>query len=152
GIRAARGHTILTLDADGQHDPRDIPKLLSAQSGYDMVIGARGRGGGRSPLWRTPGKALLGALANSLTGRHIPDLNCGFRTASRELFLRLLPILPNGFSFETNITIASIKTGYTVTWVPINIQPRIGKSSVSVADGFNTMMLIIRIISLYAPL
>jgi glycosyltransferase involved in cell wall biosynthesis len=152
GIRAARGATVITLDADGQHDPRDIPKLLECRPAFDMVIGDRGPGGGQSPGWRRPGKALLGAVANVLTNRRIPDLNCGFRVADRLLFTRLLPILPDGFSFETNITIAAIKTGHTVTWVPINIHPRTGKSTVSISDGFNTLMLIIRIIALYAPL
>lgn len=152
GIRAARGDTVVVVDADGQHDPEDIPRLLAHRPLYDMVMGDRGRGGGASPLWRTPGKALLGLVANVLVGRHIPDLNCGLRAVDRRLALRMLPILPNGFSFETTITIATLKDGQTVTWVPIQVRPRIGTSAVGVADGLNALMLVIRLVSLFAPL
>lgn len=152
GIRAARGDTIVVLDADGQHNPEDIPALLAHRPAYDMVMGDRGRGGGSSPLWRTPGKAFLGWLANFLSDRHIPDLNCGFRAVDRPMVLRMLPILPNGFSFETTLTIAALKAGETVRWVPIRVRPRLGRSMVSAYDGFNTLILIVRIISLFAPL
>src|SRR3954447_4103061 len=67
-IRAARGDTIVVVDADGQHDPEDIPRLLAHRPLYDMVMGDRGRGGGASPLWRTPGKALLGPGAPRVGG------------------------------------------------------------------------------------
>jgi glycosyltransferase involved in cell wall biosynthesis len=152
GIRAARGRTVVVVDADGQHDPNDLPRLLEHRPAYDMVMGDRGRGGGASPLWRTPGKALLGLIANVLTGQKIPDLNCGFRAVDRRLAFRLLPILPNGFSFETTLTIAALTAGETVRWVPIRVRPRIGHSAVRPSDGFNTLLLIIRLISLFAPL
>jgi glycosyltransferase involved in cell wall biosynthesis len=152
GIRAARGQTIVVIDGDGQHDPADVPRLLAHQPAYAMVMGDRGRGGGASPLWRTPGKALLGLIANALVGRRIPDLNCGLRAVNRQLVLRLLPILPNGFSFETTLTIAVLKSGDAVTWVPIRVWPRTGVSTVRAFDGLNTLMLILRLIALFAPL
>ncbi|MCC6180133.1 MAG: glycosyltransferase family 2 protein [Chloroflexi bacterium] len=152
GIRAARGRTVVVIDSDGQHDPNDIPRLLAFRPAYDMVMGDRGHGGGASPLWRTPGKALLGAVANFMAGRTIPDLNCGLRAVDRQLALRLLPILPNGFSFETTITIATLKGGDTIHWVPVHVAPRIGKSMVTVYDGLNTFMLIFRLVSLFSPL
>ena len=152
GMRVARGETVVVVDADGQHDPDDIPRLLAQRPAYDMVMGDRGRGGGASPYWRTPGKAVLGLVANVLVGRHIPDLNCGLRAVNRRLALRLLPILPNGFSFETTLTIAALQGGETVTWVPITVQPRTGRSTVRIADGLNTLMLVLRLITLFAPL
>jgi glycosyltransferase involved in cell wall biosynthesis len=152
GIRAARGETIVVVDADGQHNPEDIPRLLAHRPLYDMVMGDRGQGGGASPLWRTPGKAVLGLIANVLVGQHIPDLNCGLRAVDRRLALRMLPLLPNGFSFETTITIATLKDGQTVRWVPITVAPRIGTSAVKLSDGFTMLMLIVRLISLFAPL
>lgn len=152
GIRAARGDTIVVVDADGQHNPEDIPRLLAHRPQYDMVMGDRGQGGGASPLWRTPGKAILGLIANVLVGRHIPDLNCGLRAVDRRLALRMLPLLPNGFSFETTITIATLKDGQTVRWVPIKVAPRIGTSAVKISDGFTMLMLIVRLVSLFAPL
>jgi hypothetical protein len=91
-------------------------------------------------------------VANVLVGRRIPDLNCGLRAVDRTLALRFLPILPDGFSFETTITIAALKDGQTVEWVPIKVRPRIGTSAVRISDGLNTLMLIIRLVSLFAPL
>ena len=152
GIEAASGETVVVVDADGQHDPEDIRWLLAHRPAYAMVMGDRGRGGGASPLWRTPGKAVLGVVAELLVGRKIPDLNCGLRAVDRRLALRMLPILPNGFSFETTLTVAMLKAGYATTWVPIQVAPRIGRSTVRVSDGFNTLLLMVRLISLFSPL
>lgn len=151
GIRAATNRTVIFLDADGQHDPEDIRRLLAERNVYDMVVGARRRSQG-SPLWRKPGKFFLGWLANNLTGKNIPDLNSGFRALDREMALRFLPIMPNGFSFSTTSTIATFRGGYTVQYMPIQVAPRIGESSVTVMDGFKTIMLIIRIVTLFSPL
>jgi glycosyltransferase involved in cell wall biosynthesis len=151
GIRAARGHTIVTLDADGQHSPTDIPRLLAQRASSDMVVGAR-RGWRHSPIWRHPGKRVLSWLASYLAERSIPDFNSGFRVIDRELALRLLPILPNGFSFSTTITLATIKAGHTVTYVPVDAKRRSGRSSVRLSDGLNTALLMLRLISLFAPL
>lgn len=151
GIRHAKFRTVIFLDADGQHDPYDIPRLLADRQVFDMVVGARKRSQG-SPLWRKPGKLILGWLANSLAGQNIPDLNSGFRALDREMALRFLPIMPNGFSFSTTSTIAAFRCGYLVHYLPIQVAPRVGKSSVTVADGFKTIMLIVRIFTLFSPL
>ncbi len=152
GIRAATGRTVIFIDADGQHDANDILRLVAERQNYDMVVGAR-KGTAGSPLWRKPGKIFLGWLANLLTGRKIPDLNSGYRAIDREMALRFLPLMPNGFSFSTTSTIAAFKGGYTVSYIPIEIAKRAGnKSMVKMADGFNTIMLIIRIVTLFAPL
>lgn len=152
GIRHARFQTLVLIDADGQHDPQDIPKLLAERKTYDMVVGARNNMGS-SPSWRRPGKLLLKYLANHLTGRNIPDLNSGLRAIDRELALHILPIMPNGFSFSTTSTISILKGGYLVQYVPICVSPRVtGKSTVSANDGLKMLWLIIRIVTLFAPL
>jgi len=152
GTKAATGRTVIYIDADGQHDARDILKLLEERKTFDMVVGAR-KGTAGSPVWRKPGKILLGLLANRLVGRKIPDLNSGYRALDREMALRFLPLMPDGFSFSTTSTIAAFKGGYTVKYVPIEVANRSGsKSMVSMADGFNTIMLIIRIVTLFSPL
>ena len=151
GIRAATSRTVLFLDADGQHDPEDIRCLLAERKVYDMVVGARRRSQG-APLWRKPGKLFLGWLANNLTGRNIPDLKSGFRAIAREMALRFLPIMPDGFSFSTTSTIAAFRGGYKVQYIPIQVAHRVGKSTVTMIDGFKTIMLIIRIVTLFAPL
>ena len=151
GIRFATNRTVIFLDADGQHDPTDMKRLLAERHTYDMVVGAR-KGTAGSPLWRKPGKVFLGWLVNQLTGRKIPDFNSGYRALDREMALRFLPIMPDGFSFSTTSTIAVFKGGFLVQYLPIEVAKRIGTSTVTAADGFRTIMLIIRLVTLFAPL
>jgi len=151
GIRFASNRTVIFLDADGQHDPNDIKRLLAVRKDFDMVVGAR-KGTAGSPLWRKPGKVFLKWLVNSLTGNNIPDFNSGYRALDREMALRFLPIMPDGFSFSTTSTIAAFKAGHLVKYVPFELARRIGTSSVTAADGFRTIMLIIRLVTLFAPL
>lgn len=151
GIRFATNRTVIFLDADGQHDSNDIPRLLAERKTYDMVVGAR-KGTTGSPLWRKPGKMFLKWLVNNLTGENIPDFNSGYRALDREMALRFLPIMPDGFSFSTTSTIAVFKGGYLVQYLPITVANRIGTSTVTAADGFRTIMLIIRLVTLFAPL
>jgi glycosyltransferase involved in cell wall biosynthesis len=151
GIRFASNRTVIFLDADGQHDPNEIHRLLSERKKFDMVVGAR-KGTAGSPLWRKPGKVLLKWLVNSLTGNNIPDFNSGYRALDREMALRFLPIMPDGFSFSTTSTIAAFKGGYLVQYIPIQVAKRIGTSTVTAADGLRTIMLIIRLVTLFAPL
>ena len=152
GIRAAAREIVVTFDADGQFDTNDITKLVDALEESDMAVGVRPQGAG-SPTIRKPGKWLLSRTANYLAETRIPDLNCGFRALRVETAKRFLNLLPNGFSFTTTITLAMFKEGYNVAYLPIVVHPRTaGKSSVRVADGFNTLLLIIRIIALFDPL
>ena len=151
GIRASSYRTVVLIDGDGQHNPADIPRLMEERSRFDMVVGRR-KGTAGSHLWRKPGKLFLRWFANGLAGRTIPDLNCGVRAIDRELALRFLPIMPQGFSFSTTITLAAFKAGYLVQYVPIDVSQRVGKSTVQASDGLRTIMLIIRLVTLFAPL
>jgi glycosyltransferase involved in cell wall biosynthesis len=153
GIRAARGEIVVLLDSDGQHAPADVPRLLAAlDAETDMVVGARASAS-QVPWQRRPGKALLGWIANYLAGQRIPDLNSGFRAIRRRVIRRFFHILPNGFSFSTTSTLALLKGGYEVAYVPIVAAPRVGTSQVSIVrDGLQTLLLIVRTIALFDPL
>lgn len=152
GIRAARGDVIVMMDSDGEHDAAYIQALLDALPENEMVVGARGKGS-HAPLLRRPGKWILGKVANYLAETNIPDLNSGLRAFRKDIVLRFMPILPNGFSFTTTLTLALFKEGYNIAYVPITTTPRVGKSTVNpIRDGVNTLMLIIRIIALFDPI
>ena len=153
GIREASNETIVIMDADGQHNPDDIPRLVEQLGEYDLVVGARQSEAG-SPVLRRPGKQILTWVAEYLTGRKIADLTCGFRAFPRERALEILHVLPNSFSFMTTQTMANITAGYSVTHVPIAASPRIGgTSSVNIVrDGIRTLLLITRITTLFNPL
>lgn len=154
GIRAASSEYVLTMDADGQHRVEDVLKLCDAVSGEgsaDCVIGHRTKLV-HSPLWRMPGKWFLTQLARVLTRQEIRDLNSGLRVMRREVIMRYVHLCPAGFSFSTTSTFALASRGYRVEFVPIQVERRVGKSTVSVATGFQTILLILRLASLFNPL
>jgi glycosyltransferase involved in cell wall biosynthesis len=154
GVREATGDYILTMDADGQHRIEDVVALcdaISVPDPPDCVIGHR-QGLVHSPLWRMPGKWFLTLLAQVLVRRRIPDVNSGLRIVRRDVALRYLRICPNGFSFSTTITMALLNRGYDVSFVPIRVEKRVGHSTVSARTGFDTILLVIRLATLFNPL
>ena len=152
GIRNAEADIALFMDADGQHKPSDIEKLMQHIGEYDMVVGARTKKS-KISLLRRPGKKILGITANYLAGMKIPDLNSGFRAIKKSVALEFMRILPNTFSFSTTITLALINSGYSVKYVPIEAPERVGTSKIKpFRDGFRFIMLIIRTVILFNPL
>jgi glycosyltransferase involved in cell wall biosynthesis len=150
GIRNASNDTIVTMDADGQHDPSQIELILSYMDRYDMVVGARKKMGGI----RAPGKRILSMVANYLSGVNIPDLNSGFRAFRKSVMKSFLHFCPNTFSFTTTMTLAYLREGYSVRYVPIDVERRVGRASTVrfFRDGYKTLLLIIRVIVLFNPL
>ncbi len=153
GAAAARGSVLVFLDADGQHDPRDIPQLLQPlEKGYDMVVGARTPDSHASP-GRRLANGLYNGLASWITGRAIRDLTSGFRTVRAAKFRQFLFMLPNGFSYPTTCTMAFFRSGYPVAYVPIRAERREGRSHLNVLrDGVRFLLIIFRITTLYSPL
>nr|MBP9947549.1 glycosyltransferase family 2 protein [Vicinamibacteria bacterium] len=151
GIREARSEVILLMDADTQHDPAEAGKLIGPVGDYDMVIGARSLGD--QSLLRATGNAFFRALASWLTGRPIPDLTSGYRAARRQSLVDVIHLLPNGFSYPTTSCLALMKSGQSVLFVPIIARPRIGTSKIRpLQDGFRFILIIFKIVTLYAPL
>jgi glycosyltransferase involved in cell wall biosynthesis len=154
GIRAASGDYVLTMDADGQHrleDVRTLCEAAAAEHAADCFIGHR-TALVHSPLWRMPGKWMLTRMARILTQRKIPDLNSGLRIVRREVLLKYIHLCPAGYSFSTTITMAMLSRGYAVEFLPIRVEPRVGKSLVNVRAGFQTIMLVLRLATLFNPL
>jgi glycosyltransferase involved in cell wall biosynthesis len=152
GVRGAAYDLIVMMDADGQHDPADVLRVVDLAEDFDMVVGARGASS-HAPALRKPGKFVLRVVANYLAGMKIPDLNSGLRAFQRDLVERFVHILPNGFSFTTTLTLASLKENYRVGWMPIVVNRRAGVSTVHpLRDGYNTFILILRTIVLFDPL
>ena len=151
GIRSATTDYVMTIDGDGQHLVEDAMRLWERIEHHDMVVGERTKLV-HSPLWRMPGKWMLGWMAQRLTGQKIPDLNCGLRIIKTEVARRYLHICPSGFSFSTTMTMALLSRGYDIMFVPIDIERRQGSSTVSLMTGFQTLVLVLRIVSLFDPL
>ena len=153
GARAASGEVLVFMDADGQHRPEDIPLLLQKlDQGYDMVVGARGKGS-QASVHRSIGNKIYNRLASWMVGQRIVDLTSGFRAARAGKFKQFLYLLPNGFSYPTTITMSFFRAGYGVAYVPIHAPKRIGGSHLRLGrDGLRFFLIIFKIGSLYSPL
>ena len=153
GARAATGDVIVFMDADGQHDPKDIPKLLEKiEKGYDLVVGARQKGS-QASLGRGIANGLYNSLASYMTEHKVEDLTSGFRAVRADKFREFLYLLPNGFSYPTTSTMAFFRAGYSVTYVPIHAAKRIGKSHIHpIKDGVRFFLIIFKIATLFSPL
>ena len=153
GARAATGEVIVFMDADGQHDPADIPRLLDTlQQGYDMVVGARQKGS-QASVGRGLANGFYNRLASWMTGHNVEDLTSGFRAVRADKFREFLYLLPNGFSYPTTSTMAFFRAGYAVAYVPIHAAKRIGKSHIRLLrDGTRFLLIIFKIGTLFSPL
>lgn len=153
GARAATGEILAFMDGDGQHDPRELGKLLARlDEGYQMAIGARDSGSHAS-VGRWFANGLYNEIASRLTGSRIADLTSGFRAARASMFNQFLYLLPNGFSYPTTITMAFLRSGYPVCFEPITAAERSGKSHIRpIRDGIRFLVIIFKIATLYSPL
>lgn len=154
GIRLAKGALIATMDGDGQHRVWDVQRLqeffLYFCNWYDgihhhtldMVIGDRRLKEHGHRLW---GRKALNWTATLFTHQWIADLNSGMRIFRKEIALGYEPILSNGFSFTTSLTLAMMADGYVVDWLPIQVFNRKqGISKVHIwRDGWQTLKLIV---------
>jgi len=153
GARAAKGEILALMDGDGQHDPRDLGKLLARlDEGYQMAVGARDSGSHAS-VGRWFANGLYNEIASRLTGRRVPDLTSGYRAVRASMFRQFLYLLPNGFSYPTTITMAFLRSGYPVCFEPITAAERSGKSHIRpIRDGIRFLVIIFKIATLYSPL
>ena len=153
GARAAGGDILVFMDADGQHDPADIARLLAKlDEGYDMVVGARDWEG-QAGVGRGLANTLYNWLASRMTNYKVADLTSGFRAARADRFKEFLHLLPNGFSYPTTSTMAFFRSAYGVAYLPIAVAQRVGKSHIRpLRDGVRFLLIIFKIATLYSPL
>ncbi len=152
GLRHASGDTIVLMDGDGQHDPADIPAMLQLSGQYDMIVGARSARS-HANIFRRLANMFYNFLASYVTKFAIKDLTSGFRVLRKDIVLRYLCLLPNTFSYPTTITLAFLRSGRSIFYIPITAHPRIGTSKIRILhDGFVFLLIIIKITTLYSPL
>jgi len=152
GIHATRAENVIFMDADGQHDPQYIPQIVERLRQYEFVVGIRRNEEG-VPFIRRPGKMALKLVVGFLAGQRIMDVNYGFRGGRRRLYLRMLDLLPDGFSFSTTSLVYALKSRFAMTYVEIPTSARKGISSVRIVrDGVSTLLLALRLIMLFDPM
>ncbi|MDD2816324.1 MAG: glycosyltransferase family 2 protein [Thiotrichaceae bacterium] len=153
GARVATGEVLVFMDADGQHQPEDIARLLEKfKQGFDMVVGAR-NAASQASFGRLCANSFYNWFSSAMVGHKIEDLTSGFRAVSAEKFKEFIYLLPNTFSYPTTITMAFFRAGYSVAYLPIIAPQRIGKSHIKpFKDGVRFLLIIFKIGTLYSPL
>ncbi|MEE9144048.1 MAG: glycosyltransferase family 2 protein, partial [Candidatus Binatia bacterium] len=151
GIRAACGKTLVLMDGDGQHQPEEIPGLLAEANRYHMVVGARGKGS-RLRFHRFVANLIYNAFASYVAKFKVEELTSGFRVLARQDAMRFIDLLPNTFSYPSTLTLAILRSGLTIKYVPIQTLYRSGQSKISlITDGFRFLLIITRITTLFSP-
>ncbi len=154
GFTYARHAVVVITDADGTYPEDRIADLVArVDDGAEMAVGARLGEQVNIPTLRRPAKWMLQRLASFLASNEIPDLNSGLRAFRRELVLHYRPILPQGFSFTTTITLAALTNGHRVDYVKVNYAQRKGRSKIRpIHDTLGFTALIIRTVLYFNPL
>ena len=153
GIREAEGDLIVITDSDGTYPASSIPELLEELKECDMAVGARIGPNVQVPLVRRPAKWVLLCYARWMARADIKDLNSGLRAFRKEDALHFFPLLPEGFSFTSTITLAMHVNGMRVAYLPINYRKRIGQSSIRpIRDTLAFFSLVLRTTMYFRPL
>lgn len=154
GARAARADILILMDGDGQHQIADIARLLERlHQGFDLVVGARTDSQSQANMGRHLANGFYNRLASWMVNHPIADLTSGFRAVRRRHFCEFLSLYPNGFSYPTTSTMAFFRAGYSVSYLPIQVLKREGKSHIRLLrDGVRFLLIIFKIGTLFSPL
>lgn len=152
GIRHANGEILVFMDGDGQHDPKDIARLIENMHDYDMVVGARFINS-QASIGRAVGNKFYNILASYVTKFKIEDLTSGFRAVKSDLARQFLYLFPNTYSYPTTLTLSALRSGRPLQYIPIEVKNRkAGKSNIGLfKDGVRFFMIIVKICTLYSP-
>jgi len=131
GFEFAKGRYVLTMDADLQDDPREIPKFLEKlDEGYDFVSGWKFRGKG--PVHKRLPSRVFNAVVRRITGIRLHDLDCPFRGFRRETLARM-KLYGELYRY---IPILVARNGFSMTEVPVDNRPRVAGASKFGAERF----------------
>jgi glycosyltransferase involved in cell wall biosynthesis len=153
GVLEARGETVAFIDGDGQHDPRDLAGMVQLIGEFDLVVGAR-IGSNRGKWHRNLGNTVYNIIASWVAKFRIEDLTSGYRVFRAPVIRRYLHLFPARFSTATTTTLAFIKAGHNVKFVPTNPRQRLGgESKIHLArDGSKFFVIMIKILVIFEPL
>lgn len=153
GARHATREILVFMDADGQHLPEEINRLLTKlDEGFDMVVGARSSSS-QATFGRLCANSFYNWFTSLIVGQKVEDLTSGFRAVKANKFREFLYLLPNGFSYPTTCTMAFFRAGYSIAYVSVDVKQRIGRSHLRpIRDGIRFLLIIFKIGTLYSPL
>ena len=158
-VRDLKPDVVVVLDADGQHDPSEIPRLVEPilKGEADMVVGSRYVGGSRvdAPFYRRVGLRLINALSGGSGDSGVSDTQSGFRTFSAKALDVMLESEAEGYGVETEQLALAQKNGLRVVEVPVAIRYR-GLEKTSKKNpayhGFELVDTVLRLVVVERPL
>lgn len=151
GVLRAKGHFVVTMDADGSHEPGGVQLLLHQLlngDDVDAVVGVRfhdDEGKRSTTRLHVLGNKIINVVILFLTGRYVSDSQSGFRGFRRDA-LKKLALSSSGFGIESEITIKLLRNGFRTKEVPIRCRKRVGGNTKisSFSDGFRILKVILR--------
>lgn len=121
GLLFARGYSaVITLDADGQHLPEEIPKLLAARAGADLVLGTREHLFAEMSRVRRASNRLSSQAISLVAGARLSDVQTGFRLYSRRL-IETVGFPEARFEAESAVVVRAVRRGFEVVSVPVRL-------------------------------
>jgi glycosyltransferase involved in cell wall biosynthesis len=154
GLMAVDTDFAVSFDADGQHQLADIDKLFNIlqDQNADMIVGSRS-GSKHSHWYRELGKWIIRKVAAMMMPMPLTDLNSGFKLYRTSLLQKYIPLCPDSMAFSDVITLIFLNEHHHVIEAPIELSPRSsGKSKISTRTAFETILEIINLVMLLAPL
>lgn len=154
GISAADTELVITIDADGQHDLKDVEELhlFIKEHDAEMVVGSR-IGQKDASVYRGVGKALIRWFANLLLPMPVKDINSGMKIYDTALAKRYLPLCPDHMAFSDIITMVFVSQRHRVLERAIAIHPRMaGASTINTMTAIDTVREILNIVILFNPM
>jgi dolichol-phosphate mannosyltransferase len=126
---AGGGELVVEMDSDFSHDPADLPRLVAAADGADLVLGSRYVPGGGVTEWGLVRRLVSrggSAYARLLLGVPVRDLTGGFKCFRRRVLetIDLERVHANGYGFQIELTYEAVEAGFTVREVPIVFRER----------------------------
>jgi len=119
-----------------------------------MVVGSRNHSG-QASMSRSVANSFYNVFASWMVGHRVQDLTSGFRAIRTNKFREFISLLPNKFSYPTTITMSFFRAGYSVSYVPIDVQKRLEGTTSHVnlwKDGIRFLLIIFKIGTLFSPL
>ncbi len=152
-VKGKKPDILVLLDADAQHDPKDIPRLIEpTREGFDLVIGSRELQKNNIPLYRRIGQKVLLFSTHSLSGERLSDSESGFRVFSKQA-ISLLEPRENGMAISAEVIADAAKKGLKITEVPISINYTKDSSTLNpIKHGLGVLTRILAMISERRPL
>lgn len=154
GIINAQYDYIFMVDADDVFPIETVNELLPLMDSCAMAVASRKKCASPVDLPRRFTLWILREIVFLLTGRRIPDLNSGMRIFKKELIKKYFPVISDGFSFTTTLTVAFLSEGLPIEYIPVTCRTRkYGKSKIRpLSDLLGFVITILRTIMYFNPL